>query len=93
MTRSTLLTRVNRIFQLLLSIINPDVFKSPTSETYVIFGDAKIDDGAHNKAAQAFNPSDFLNVAGMLDLGKTNEEKDDEDIGMKTSNTNLIHLS
>lgn len=62
---------------MLLSISNPEVFKSPTSETYVIFGDAKIDDGAQNKAAAAFNPNDFLNVAGMPDLAKASEDKEE----------------
>lgn len=31
---------------LLFSITNPEVFKCPSSDTYVIFGDAKIDDGS-----------------------------------------------
>lgn len=43
----------------------------------MIFGDAKIDDGVHSKAAQAFNPSDFLNVVGMSNLGKGAEGKDE----------------
>lgn len=58
------------------------MFKSPTSEIYVIFGVAKIDDG-HSKAAQAFNQSNFLNVAGMPDLAKVAEEKEEESTGRR----------
>jgi nascent polypeptide-associated complex subunit alpha len=39
-------------------VINqPDVFKSPASDTYIIFGEAKIEDlsaAAQSQAAQAF---------------------------------------
>ncbi len=30
--------------QILFVIANPDVFKSPASDTYIIFGEAKIED-------------------------------------------------
>jgi nascent polypeptide-associated complex subunit alpha len=42
----------------ILFVINtPDVFKSPASDTYIIFGEAKIEDlsaAAQSQAAQAF---------------------------------------
>lgn len=44
--------------QILFVISKPDVFKSPSSSTYVIFGEAKIEDlsaQAQNAAAQQFN--------------------------------------
>ena len=37
----------------LFAISNPEVYKSPTSETYVIFGEAKSEDLGAQKAAQA----------------------------------------
>lgn len=43
--------------QILFVISSPDVFKSPTSETYVIFGEAKIEDlsaQARSAAAETF---------------------------------------
>ena len=42
---------------ILFAISNPDVFKSPNSDTYVIFGEAKIEDlsaQAQSQAAQQF---------------------------------------
>jgi NAC domain len=48
---------VARSTQILFVIGNPDVFKSPASDTYVIFGEAKIEDlsaQAQSQAAQAF---------------------------------------
>ena len=38
---------------LLFSITNPEVFKSPTSDVYIIFGDAKIDDGTSQPTTSA----------------------------------------
>lgn len=39
--------------QILFVIQQPDVFKSPSSETYVIFGEAKIEDLSASAQAQA----------------------------------------
>ena len=41
----------------LFVISQPDVFKSPTSDTYVIFGEAKIEDMSR-KAAQQYSVPD-----------------------------------
>jgi NACalpha-BTF3-like transcription factor len=46
--------------QILFVIQSPDVFKSPNSDTYIIFGEAKIEDlsaQAQATAAEAFKPS------------------------------------
>ncbi|CAM9137598.1 unnamed protein product [Ectocarpus fasciculatus] len=37
----------------IFAISNPDVFKSPTSETYIIFGEAKAEDLGASQSAQA----------------------------------------
>ncbi|KAJ1450823.1 NAC domain-containing protein [Pelagophyceae sp. CCMP2097] len=51
---------VKKSKNILFAISNPDVFKSPNSDTYVIFGEAKIEDlsaQAQSQAAQQFQPS------------------------------------
>mmetsp|Transcript_22204 Transcript_22204/g.29710 ORF Transcript_22204/g.29710 Transcript_22204/m.29710 type:complete len:181 (-) Transcript_22204:55-597(-) len=43
---------------MLIAIDRPDVFKSPTSETYIIFGEAKVEDlgkMGQQQAAQQYN--------------------------------------
>ena len=50
--------------QVMFVITNPDVFKSPTSETYVIFGEAKIEDGALANRFQDAAKSISLPTAG-----------------------------
>ena len=54
--------------QILFVIQNPDVFKSPASDTYIIFGEAKIEDlsaNAQQAAAQQFSMPQGFPGAGM----------------------------
>jgi nascent polypeptide-associated complex subunit alpha len=44
---------VKKAKNVLFVINQPDVFKSPTSDTYVVFGEAKSDDSAGSSQAQA----------------------------------------
>jgi nascent polypeptide-associated complex subunit alpha len=44
---------VKKSKNVLFVISKPDVFKSPTSDTYVVFGEAKSEDLAQNSQAQA----------------------------------------
>jgi nascent polypeptide-associated complex subunit alpha len=47
------------VSQILFVITKPDVFKSPASDTYIIFGEAKIEDlsaQAQSQAAEQFKP-------------------------------------
>lgn len=56
--------------QILFVINNPDVFKSPASDTYIIFGEAKIEDlsaAAQSQAAQAFQ---MAQEADMAEAGR-----------------------
>ncbi|KAF8072410.1 Nascent polypeptide-associated complex subunit alpha-like protein [Scenedesmus sp. PABB004] len=68
----------------ILFVINaPDVFKSPASDTYIIFGEAKIEDlsaAAQNQAAQAFQ---MAQEAGMDEgaLGRPAAAAIEEDDG------------
>merc|ERR1712137_148800 len=64
-TRVTIKKSKNVIF----AITEPDVFKSPSSETYVIFGEVKVDDFGQQAGLQQ--------AAASLD---TADAEDDDDI-------------
>lgn len=52
---------ISLLGQILFVISKPDVFKSPASETYIVFGEAKIEDinsQAQAAAAEQFKGSD-----------------------------------
>ncbi|MDG2769784.1 nascent polypeptide-associated complex subunit family protein, partial [Vibrio parahaemolyticus] len=56
---------IKRTKNILFFISKPDVFKSPNSETYVIFGEAKIEDLSsqlQTQAAQQFRMPDMGSV-------------------------------
>ncbi|XP_024032347.1 nascent polypeptide-associated complex subunit alpha-like protein 2, partial [Morus notabilis] len=56
---------IKRTKNILFFISKPDVFKSPHSETYVIFGEAKIEDLSsqlQTQAAQQFRMPDISSV-------------------------------
>ena len=62
---------VKKSKNILFAISNPDVFKSPNSDTYVIFGEAKIEDlsaQAQSQAAQQFQAPDAAKVAADLSV-------------------------
>ena len=44
------------LLQILFVVSKPDVFKSPNSDTYVIFGEAKIEDINAQVCDSASNP-------------------------------------
>jgi len=84
MKQLTGITRVTvkKAKNILFVISKPDVFKSPASDTYIIFGEAKIEDLANpgqNEAAQAFQQQEPAPTASGA--GATVEETgDDEDV-------------
>jgi len=56
---------VKKSKNILFAISNPDVFKSPNSDTYVIFGEAKIEDlsaQAQSQAAQQFQAPEAAKI-------------------------------
>ena len=62
-------------------ISKPDVFKSPTSDTYVIFGEAKIEDLSsqlQTQAAEQFKAPDLSNVISKPDTSAA--AQDDEEV-------------
>ena len=50
---SSFLFEISGCSQILFVIQKPDVFKSPASDTYVVFGEAKIEDLTAQASAQA----------------------------------------
>lgn len=64
---------VKKAKSVLFVIAKPEVFKSPTADTYVVFGEAKIEDA--NSQAQAAQQQ----AAAQLKDGAIPEEDDDDD--------------
>lgn len=83
----------------ILFVINkPDVFKNPASDTYIIFGEAKIEDlsqQAQVAAAEKFKaPEPSASTTGSTDLKKTVTQvgstiKDDSDDGEEVDCTGI----
>jgi nascent polypeptide-associated complex subunit alpha len=82
-------TGVNRVTikkskNILFVIAQPEVFKSPTSDTYIIFGEAKVEDlsaQASSKAAEQFQKAEPAApaaapapVAAAAEEGEVNED-------------------
>ncbi|PIA48700.1 hypothetical protein AQUCO_01400933v1 [Aquilegia coerulea] len=66
---------------ILFVISKPDVFKSPTSDTYVIFGEAKIEDLSsqlQTQAAEQFKAPDLSHVISKPETSAI--AQDDEDV-------------
>jgi nascent polypeptide-associated complex subunit alpha len=66
---------------ILFVISKPDVFKSPNSDTYVIFGEAKIEDLSsqlQTQAAEQFKAPDLSNVISKAEPSAA--AQDDEEV-------------
>jgi nascent polypeptide-associated complex subunit alpha len=83
---------------ILFVISQPDVYKSPSTDTYIIFGEAKIEDMASERgkeAVQAFKPTTFEKPAGKgaaeEDEGEDVDESnlDPKDIELVMSQANV----
>ncbi|KAI4323625.1 hypothetical protein L6164_023217 [Bauhinia variegata] len=73
---------VKKSKNILFVISKPDVFKSPTSDTYVIFGEAKIEDLSsqlQSQAAEQFKAPDLSNVVSKPESSSA-AAQDDEDV-------------
>ncbi|KAJ8605312.1 hypothetical protein CTAYLR_002342 [Chrysophaeum taylorii] len=95
---------VKKSKNILFAISNPDVFKSPNSDTYVIFGEAKIEDlsaQAQSQAAQQFHAPDPTKQApppmmmppmGGPTVAPVPEEDDDEadETGLEPKDIDLV---
>nr|VDD37240.1 unnamed protein product [Brassica oleracea] len=90
---------IKRSKNVLFVISKPDVFKSPNSETYVIFGEAKIDDMSSQLQAQAAQRFKMPDVASMIPPNAEaaavaqEEDEDDDDVdetGVEAKDVELV---
>ena len=69
--------------QILFVIQKPDVFKSPASDTYIIFGEAKIEDlsaQASQQAAEQFVPKPEALTERKAEAAVIEEEEDEGEV-------------
>ncbi|XP_027331803.1 nascent polypeptide-associated complex subunit alpha-like protein 2 isoform X1 [Abrus precatorius] len=89
---------IKRTKNILFFISKPDVFKSPNSETYVIFGEAKIEDLSsqlQTQAAQQFRMPDMGSVMAKQDqdaaaAGAQPEEEEVDETGVEPHDIDLV---
>ncbi|XP_061364050.1 nascent polypeptide-associated complex subunit alpha-like protein 2 [Gastrolobium bilobum] len=91
---------IKRTKNILFYISKPDVFKSPNSETYIIFGEAKIEDLSsqlQNQAAQQFRMPDMGSVMTKPDqdaeaAGAQPDEEEEEvdETGVELHDIDLV---
>ncbi|KAJ0395094.1 hypothetical protein P43SY_005392 [Pythium insidiosum] len=78
---------------ILFVISKPDVFKSSASETYVIFGEAKIEDlnaQAQSLAAQQFKAPEQAKEAPAADAAAEEDDEEVDDSGIDAKDIQLV---
>ncbi|KMT16470.1 hypothetical protein BVRB_3g050890 isoform B [Beta vulgaris subsp. vulgaris] len=89
---------IKRAKNILFFISKPDVFKSPNSETYVIFGEAKIEDLSsqlQTQAAQQFRLPDMSSMmakseASAATAAAQEEEEEVDETGVEPRDIDLV---
>ncbi|KAK7317064.1 hypothetical protein RJT34_00985 [Clitoria ternatea] len=90
---------IKRTKNILFFISKPDVFKSPNSETYVIFGEAKIEDLSsqlQTQAAQQFRMPDMGSITAKQDqdaaaaAAQPEEEEEVDETGVEPHDIDLV---
>ncbi|TKY74005.1 Nascent polypeptide-associated complex subunit alpha protein 2 [Spatholobus suberectus] len=90
---------IKRTKNILFFISKPDVFKSPNSETYVIFGEAKIEDLSsqlQTQAAQQFRMPDVGSITAKQDqdaaaaAAQPEEEEEVDETGVAPHDIDLV---
>ncbi|PIM99561.1 Transcription factor [Handroanthus impetiginosus] len=92
---------IKRTKNILFFISKPDVFKSPNSETYVIFGEAKIEDLSsqlQTQAAQQFRMPDMGSVMAKSEIAAAaaasaqadEEEEEVDETGVEPRDIDLV---
>uniref|UniRef100_A0A0C9QV27 TSA: Wollemia nobilis Ref_Wollemi_Transcript_7617_1087 transcribed RNA sequence n=1 Tax=Wollemia nobilis TaxID=56998 RepID=A0A0C9QV27_9CONI len=74
---------VKKSKNILFVISKPDVFKSPASDTYIIFGEAKIEDlgqQLQTQAAEQFKAPDLSHVMAKPESSASIQEEEEEDV-------------
>jgi nascent polypeptide-associated complex subunit alpha len=79
---------------ILFVIAQPDVFKSNTTETYIIFGEAKVEDlsaSAQQKAAEQFRvPEGGAAAASAAPAAAAEEEGEVDEEGVDAKDVDLV---
>lgn len=90
---------IKRTKNVMFFISKPDVFKSPNSETYVIFGEAKIEDLSsqlQTQAAQQFRMPDMGSIMAKQEQGaaadgaQPEEEEEVDETGVEAHDIELV---
>ncbi|KAG8381608.1 hypothetical protein BUALT_Bualt06G0139200 [Buddleja alternifolia] len=91
---------IKRAKNILFFISKPDVFKSPNSETYIIFGEAKIEDLSsqlQTQAAQQFRMPDINSVMAKSEIAASTaaaqadeEEEEVDETGVEPRDIDLV---
>ncbi|CAL1404382.1 unnamed protein product [Linum trigynum] len=91
---------IKRTKNILFFISKPDVFKSPNSDTYVIFGEAKIEDLSsqlQTQAAQQFRMPDMSSMlpksdpAAVAAVAQADEEEEEiDETGIEPRDIDLV---
>ncbi|GAA0186284.1 basic helix-loop-helix transcription factor [Lithospermum erythrorhizon] len=87
---------IKRTKNVLFFISKPDVFKSPNSDTYVIFGEAKIEDLSsqlQKQAAQQFRMPDMGSVMAKPEISAAQAEEEEEEVddtGVEARDIDLV---
>ncbi|KAF3775399.1 Nascent polypeptide-associated complex subunit alpha-like protein [Nymphaea thermarum] len=87
---------IKRTKNVLFVISKPDTFKSPTSDTYIIFGEAKIEDLSsqlQTQAAQQFRVPDISSVMTKPEVSpgaEADEEEDVDETGVEPRDIDLV---
>nr|CAB3496166.1 unnamed protein product [Digitaria exilis] len=88
---------VKKSKNMLFVISKPDVFKSPNSDTYVIFGEAKIEDLSSQLQTQAAEQFKAPDLSQMISKPETsgvsqedNEEEDVDETGVELKDIELV---
>ncbi|XP_052176222.1 nascent polypeptide-associated complex subunit alpha-like protein 1 [Diospyros lotus] len=85
---------VKKSKNILFVISKPDVFKSPTSDTYVVIGEAKIEDLSsqlQSQAAEQFRTPNPSNVAPKPESSAVAQDDEDvDDTGVEPKDIELV---
>ncbi|XP_078445134.1 nascent polypeptide-associated complex (NAC), alpha subunit family protein [Wolffia australiana] len=85
---------VKKSKNILFVISKPDVFKSPNSDTYVIFGEAKIEDLSsqlQTQAAQQFKVPEHVHVAPKPEAAAAaRDEEEVDESGVEPKDVELV---
>ncbi|CAD6343073.1 unnamed protein product [Miscanthus lutarioriparius] len=76
---------VKKSKNMLFVISKPDVFKSPNSDTYVIFGEAKIEDLSsqlQTQAAEQFKAPDLSQMISKPETSGLGQEDNEEEVDL-----------